>query len=1144
MSAVRLVVPLVLPLLLAAAPAPKPAAKPAPAAASVSGRVAGADGKPLSGAEVRILPKEESSPRPRWRSAGTAAPPVVVKTGEDGTFTARGLDGKSFRVRIQAKGLAPFQSSEVPAGATLRVTLKPGATRTGIVRDLQTKEPVAGATVVAIEPEAQAFGEEAYLRTTSGEDGRFTFTDLPGGDVAVEAWSPRHARALLRGFVSRTAAKEDEKNPVPTLFLRPGGSVAGKVVEADGSPVEGATVSVRPSSTGWLAMMDMNLPGSARTDAKGAFSFEGLPAGTRWEARAEKDGFSDGKSRAVDLERGDRIADLDVRLDAAATLAFRLIDERGEPLTEAQVSVEAASKAPAGPRGRRGGPRFGGGVDEDQIDVGKDGRFRVRGLDGGTFDVTVSPADGVDIEREGVKLTAAETADLGTLKVVEGSRIAGTITDRTGEPVAGAEIQAFWIDGDSPRGRNAKSKADGTYKLGGLGDAPLQQVRVRADGFAESRKQAVTPGDEGVDFVLEKTASVIGKVVNADGTVPPAFRVQAHPEAKAGEGMFGIRFRSFRDDKPFTDPAGNFRVDDVEPGKVTVEATAIGRAPARKAGVDVASEAIVDVGTLVLEDGRTLRGRVVDAKDDTPLAGSAVTVMEAQGGMRIRIPGMTESAGSAVSGTDGGFEIRGLEARNYTVAAQHPDFSPNETVVEVPADQDPGEIVVKLSRGGTLTGMVRDAGRQPVPNANILAVKGMFGGEMNSAATGVDGRYTIAKLSPGTYNVMRQPEDGRVVIGMGMKQAVIREGETTTLDFDEAAKHTIRGRVLRNGKPVTNAYLVVFQGDTFSAQGMKTTSVDSEGRYEVGVDEAGQYTVQVTGGGMTGGGTPTTIVVPDSPDAVIDIQLKGGAVTGRVTGSDRQPISGAFVVARASDGAAGGIGASGTAQTNAEGSFTLDGLSPGSYRVTASATGYASAEATIVVGDEGDAPPLDLRLEKGRSIRGRVVDARGTGVSGVFVVFAPTGTTQNSAPAVSTDVNGSFVATVGSEGAYDFTAIGAGLAPARATGIVAPEEDDGEPDVTLKMANGAHLRVRLVTKEGAPVEGASVVAVPDPPYLGSEMTRFLSQVAPTGRDGTTQVLGLAAGSYRVTAAVGKGQTATTTIAVPEGGEAEVTLSLP
>src|SRR5262245_18771843 len=97
--------------------ASKPAATEKPAAEpEVRGRVLDAEGRPAKKAIVRIAAevsdRETRGPRARPE---TAARPARLETAEDGSFEARGLAGKSFVVRVDATGFAPFTRKQVPS---------------------------------------------------------------------------------------------------------------------------------------------------------------------------------------------------------------------------------------------------------------------------------------------------------------------------------------------------------------------------------------------------------------------------------------------------------------------------------------------------------------------------------------------------------------------------------------------------------------------------------------------------------------------------------------------------------------------------------------------------------------------------------------------------------------------------------------------------------------------------------------------------------------------------------------------------------------------------------------------------------------------------------------------------------------------
>ena len=1127
---------------LAADPKPTDAAKPAPLVA-ITGKVTGPDGKPIAAATVFAIPmpRRDASPRGPRPEAPKAA---TGKSDATGTFKIEGLASGPFALRVATAGLAPTVLTDIPTGAAVNVRLKPGVAVAGRVLDLTTQKPIAGATVTGLEKDGARFGKEAAHTVRTGDDGTFLIVDCAPGIVVVEAIAPAKARARLDRVVAKALAPGEERNPdANTLFLQPGGRIAGRVLGPDGKPLADAIVTAMPSDGSLFAMV-RDARNAQRSDADGKFAFDGISAGNKYTIHASKEGLSAKDDGPIPVEAGTDRADLELKLESGALLTFRLVTDKDVPVKDLDVRLQPPST------GRRRGMALGGNdVDHEKITSQGDGKFLVKSLDAGTFDLTLQPLDYADVTREGLKLKPGETVDLGTIRVKESKKIAGRITDSSGQPVANASISGLWVDGDARFSREARSGADGRYRLSGLGDQPLRNLSVRAVGYASANRESAAPGDTAVDFTLEKTGSVVGKVQYRGGAVPAAFRVQASPEANEKQERPGMRIvigSGQDEDQVFTDPSGNFRVDNVNPGMVTITAKADGRAPTRKSGLKVVSDQVVDAGTLILDDGRALRGRVVAAKDDAPIPGATVNVAPPQGFM---MSSDRTSAGLAITAIDGTFEIAGLEARTYAIDATQPDYSPNTGRVEIGADADTDDFVIKLSRGGTITGVVRDAQRQPQVNIQVLMTKVPMAGGPQTVSTGADGRYTFEKIAPGDYMVIRAPTGGGPLMLLGgMKQVSVREGETTIHDLDEAAKINLTGRVLKGGQPVANAMLLFSAGDGNGAPtDIKQSRSDADGRYQIGLDTAGAYGVVVASGGMMimRGQSSISIQVPDQPNPVVDVTVKAAGISGRVTNTEGKPVSGAIVsvTLTGTQGGNAGHGPGGAQdQTESDGTFRIEGLDPGSYGLSVAAAGYRNAEAqTVTIVNESDVPAVDVRLEPGRTVRGRVLDANGNGIAGAMVLTAASGAAPSGRDAMpsTTDVNGTFMITAPADGPIDLTAVAAGFPPARAISV---QPQDGV-DVVLRAPRAGRVRVTVVDPRGFPVAGARVACRAVPDYLGAGYLSFLDRTPPTGADGTTTVTSLAPGAYELTVA-SESQRSTSAVTLAEGAEVVLTVPLP
>jgi protocatechuate 3,4-dioxygenase beta subunit len=354
--------------------------------------------------------------------------------------------------------------------------------------------------------------------------------------------------------------------------------------------------------------------------------------------------------------------------------------------------------------------------------------------------------------------------------------------------------------------------------------------------------------------------------------------------------------------------------------------------------------------------------------------------------------------------------------------------------------------------------------------------------------------------------------------------------------------------VLKGGQPVANAMMFFSAGDgSGPATDLKQSRSDADGRYQIGLDAAGAYGVVVsTGGAFFGGGrSAIPIQVPDQPNPVLDITMKTAGISGRVLNTEGKPISGAVVSATAGGTAAGSDGHRGGAmqdQSDPDGSFLIEGLDPGTYTITAAAPGYRNATVPpVTIANESDVPAVDVRLEAGRTVRGRVLDANGNPIPGAMVMAAASGgppSGRDAMPATS-DVNGTFLVTAPADGPIDLTAVAGGFPPARAIGV---QPEDGV-DVMLRAPRAGHVRVSVLDAKGVGLPGARVTCKAVPDYLGADFMTMLNRPLATDAGGATLVSSLAPGAYELTVTTGS-KRATQSVTVSEGAEVVATVTVP
>lgn len=252
-----------------------------------------------------------------------------------------------------------------PEGDPLR--LAPPAVVAGRVLSADGGQPVPGATV-------RAAGTDRSVRT--GEDGRFRLELSTGGLYTVEAVEPELA-VLGAGGASRDVEVEPGRTARTELRLPPAsevvadlcakrdtawhpdevagtyprnGAAFGRVRDADGEPVAGATVEFRWNK--WWLRDDGSRPTvrrrrrgtGAKADDRGAYLVCGLPTrGWTFRARAEASEVRSPEAELRIPEDGGHLVH-HFKLSEAASIARAEPAEEGTPTEGAIDSVDAAGQ--------------------------------------------------------------------------------------------------------------------------------------------------------------------------------------------------------------------------------------------------------------------------------------------------------------------------------------------------------------------------------------------------------------------------------------------------------------------------------------------------------------------------------------------------------------------------------------------------------------------------------------------------------------------------------------------------------------------------------------------------------------------------------------------------------------------------------
>ena len=489
-----------------------------------------------------------------------------------------------------------------------------------------------------------------------------------------------------------------------------------------------------------------------------------------------------------------------------------------------------------------------------------------------------------------------------------------------------------------------------------------------ADGAIVGSVRGLDPDAHGSAWVLAWPAD---SLYAADGTLDD----NAYTEARATVA-----------------PDGTYRLEGLAAGSYYVSAAAKGyETRYYDDAADQASATVVvvpDQGTVegidfTLAPYRagegSIEGAVTSDADGHPIAGVVVHAF---------VPDNPFLYGAAETDEDGRYAIRGLSSGRYVVEAWHEDYMPEfhrdatvyeeAVLVEVVEPEPTGGIDFELATGGSISGVVRDAGGGPVAGAYVSATMaygwegwadggptGVLAPSVGGgwAVTGESGAYHMGGLPTGEYLVLAQTStqrvnaaawyDGAQAYEDATPVAVTLGQETPGIDITLTLPVTdsaIAGRVTDSqGRPVAKAFV----------------------------------TVQEASGWVRGDSVPTD----DAGSSEGSIQQGGGAdAQSFPAGVGPAPVW-AFVT------------------TAEDGRYVVDELPAGTYIVSAASEGgweyvqrwYVDAatpqDATEVALEEGERRvDIDIALPlrvSASSISGTVRDQDGRPLMGAFIEIGP-----------------------------------------------------------------------------------------------------------------------------------------------------------
>ncbi len=894
-------------------------------AATVTGRITDAKTKlPIAGVQINLGPR---GPRMQGTSAVTDAKGTYSLTLAPGTYfaiaTHPGYDMRPNDVSVSA------------GSQTKDMSLTPLARVSGVVVD-EERKPVAAA-VLASENAGDAMGAMMVMRmmrgtvAASGPDGRFS--------MRVEVDTDLKLRAARKGL---PAARSDafrlgpgERKTGVVLTIPRGIAVTGKVTDKDGNALSGVAVSASEAvSSGPRGMVQRmillgGMGGSddeVRTGSDGTYSLR-VKEGT-YDFSFRREGYS------TKLVRG------------------RSVTNSGENVIETTLdpSVEIMGRVTRGGMGLEGVGIFSFGEGDTVSTVtAPDGSFTLTGLTPGPIRVSLrkendfiqdtrnltAPARDVNIELPVGERISGRVIDKSTRKPLSSFQ-AGISTSRSGGAMvmmAPPQLKSFTAD-------------DGSFVLENVPPGAVNLV-AQAPGYATSRMNLHLEEGKpitGVEVELETGVKLTGKVTGPDGAALSGATVRLGPMGGGGIMVGGMGKTAT------TDESGEYTIDSLDPGDVTFEFSHPKYLTARKDVQLKGREVKLDAQ---LSGGQKVSGVVV-TEAGVPVGDAEVTARASAGSFR-----------SARTDANGAFSFDSLSPARYNFSATRQGYA--EGIVEDFDVATGAPVRIVLKSGGILYGQVRGLSADELASATVEA---RSGASSSSAPVDSTGNYRLEGAPLGTVRVSAMVSRSLTGRRTSSVQTVeVTPGSAQQLDLEFRSDTVVRGRVMRDGKPLSGGNISFFprRGGT---QSSASVPVDEAGSYSISGLEEGEYNVTVFDMQRF---SPYSTTYEVRGSATFDINYQTNTLRGRVVDSATgDPINEARVQLR---GAQEEMRMTRGAATDAAGTFALDSVAAGNYVITVDRDGYGNHVENITVTDRS-VEPMEIKLSRNESVTLQVVDAR------------------------------------------------------------------------------------------------------------------------------------------------------------------------
>ncbi|WP_377890517.1 collagen binding domain-containing protein [Alkalihalobacillus sp. R86527] len=846
-------------------------------------------------------------------------------TSGDGEFLTVGLPAGIYTMAVVAQGYETSLIGEiVPWGFTKSIDIELKA-NPGSISGIVT--PAAENLIVQL----YTLDNQLVNATAADPSGAYQFENLAPGNYILKAAAPNYSVACTGAFV-----QSDTVANVPMTIKPNPGSISGNVVNDLGETLANATIS----------LLDVNETPIAygNTDVDGNYYISNVPPGSY--ALVVKLMMHTTTSGTVAVEAGQDVEDIDfVMARLLGTISGGVSDfQTGEVITGASVLLRNSL-----------------GILIKYSTSDQFGKFLFRNVGPDSYTVTCS-APNFSTEITGVIVPPGETSGANVrLKTTVGD-IEGQVVDENGDPISGDNIQLKLLGANKELLQALLANPDGSFVIPSLSEGTYF-VTATLEGYTANLVSAIiTPGEvsNAVVQLSPILATVNGTVLDAN-TGTPITGTAVFLSLTKSTGVLVSNL--------YPSENGVFLFDSVLPGSYLLNVNAEGY------GNEVITVTVplegIEIDISLEQNPGAVTGYVTNQLSSEPLTNAVVTVSNF--GKTLESKVVTDSFGQ--------FTFPNLSPGDYRAIVSAEGFSSQSATFVILPDQTTSLSFIITPEPGDLIGTVTDDGTgEPIPGVNIqVRYLTPTGPVYASTLTDENGVYRTEGLFAGTYTVIAFAESG---YGSSSASVKVPANGSRTLDFTlepfpATAEGTIRDET--TGEPVANVFVRLLD---IHGSSIQTVNSDRNGFYRFTNFTASQYLISA----ITPNYQRVQVSINPSPGETVVSDIFFTADPGGISGiildaQTESPLVGAQVevyspgstvpVARRTAGASG--------------DFSITGVFPGSFTISAYTLNYSQEIKGIVV-ESNETTELEFRLVPDPvTIAGTVVDDTGAPLANVSV---------------------------------------------------------------------------------------------------------------------------------------------------------------